>query len=788
MADTFKPLQTQATSLYGAGAVLGATSIILSSLVDLEGNTIAMTDLGSLGFGTIEPGSSGQEESITFTGITQNANGTATLTGVKNQLGKAPYTQTAGLLRSHAGGSIFVLSNTAGFYESISGKANDETVTGVWTFTSPNYPRMDSAAVAPTDDEEFATKKYADDVFTGAIGTASNTTAGVIKTDKANNGKPRTYQTLVQEQATPGMTLKVLPFKIAEGDKIVDYTGGDSPVFTPPQNIGDLGIVIITSDNETVTINGVIFTFKATLSAVAGQVLIGATVATARANLADLINNPNSTNSNHVALSAGNQTLMSGTSAIDDLSSKITIKKTGSTTLTVTETMAGTGNVWTANTNPKIDILVYDTINSILVIRPGTPAASPSIPSPVSGDIMLAEIYHRLNEISIKENSDSVNGYIQKFFVPSVYRTDIATTAVLNSKLKFAGDGSDGALTLQNLVGTGTITSTGASVLGNGTLFTTEFTVGDRIIVGAVVKTITVITDNTHLTVGVAYSPDVVNQAFTRGRTTTIDLGSAILFKKQYSSITITGNTDLKFSNPSANGTILILKVLGDVTITSAQVPAIDLKSLGSALITNAYGLFGLATAGANASNSVGGTGAFWNVGIDGKIIKVGCGAGGGSGSGAGGRGAGGLYIECGGALNFTSTIDASGMAAVNTTSASSGGGGGGGCVIILYTTVTANTGTILAAGGKGGDVSKLSPIGGGAGGTAGIITTYGISQGGAGGYESHSDTGGSGGAGAGGGGGGGGGIGGDDQTNDRYSSGGGGGGGCYYVGKNTEF
>ena len=73
MADTRLYLQTLATTLYGSGATLGATSITLSSLRDLEGNKIEMTDIGTLGFGTLEPGTSGSEEAITFTGITQHA-------------------------------------------------------------------------------------------------------------------------------------------------------------------------------------------------------------------------------------------------------------------------------------------------------------------------------------------------------------------------------------------------------------------------------------------------------------------------------------------------------------------------------------------------------------------------------------------------------------------------------------------------------------------------------------------------------------------------------------------
>lgn len=224
MADTRLYLQTQATTLYGAGAVLGATSVILSSLVDLEGNTVAMTDLGTLGFGTIAPGASGEEEATTFTGITQNANGTATLTGVKTQLGKAPYTQTSGLLRSHAGGTIFVLSNTAGFYDSISGKNNDETITGIWTFTEPNYPRMATTTTPPITDGEFATKKYADDLAILGSPKATETVYGISKLSSAA-ADPTAPVVLNNEEVSATAAANKVPKARANGELSSGFTG-----------------------------------------------------------------------------------------------------------------------------------------------------------------------------------------------------------------------------------------------------------------------------------------------------------------------------------------------------------------------------------------------------------------------------------------------------------------------------------------------------------------------------------------------------------------------------------
>src|SRR4029077_12940877 len=64
---------------------------------------------------------------------------------------------------------------------------------------------------------------------------------------------------------------------------------------------------------------------------------------------------------------------------------------------------------------------------------------------------------------------------------------------------------------------------------------------------------------------------------------TTIDLGNAAYFVKNYLSISITGTASLAFINPGANGTIVVLKSQGAVTLTSLTAPMIDCSSLGSA-------------------------------------------------------------------------------------------------------------------------------------------------------------------------------------------------------------
>lgn len=202
--------------------------------------------------------------------------------------------------------------------------------------------------------------------------------------------------------------------------------------------------------------------------------------------------------------------------------------------------------------------------------------------------------------------------------------------------------------------------------------------------------------------------------------TTNIDLGGAQIVTKQYNSISITGTGQLTFSNPHANGTYILLKVKGDVTITSSASPAIDASGMGAAGGTGGAGGSGYASgsagsAGSNGYNidtattqygtggSGGSDGGGGSAGTGGLILPnltsypkavlasitaidklnrsaafygrdqfklyLACGSGGGGGGGgshsaqggAGGRGGGVLRIHCGGDLNFTSTISVAG-------------------------------------------------------------------------------------------------------------------------------
>jgi len=263
-----------------------------------------------------------------------------------------------------------------------------------------------------------------------------------------------------------------------------------------------------------------------------------------------------------------------------------------------------------------------------------------------------------------------------------------------------------------------------------------------------------------------------------------------------YTSISITGTGVLAFSNPHANGTVIIIKSQGNVTLTSSATPMIDASGLGSdggaaASDTTAGG----PTDGTSGANGIGTTPYFTDGGgagvggspgtegsagtgisilgtyktsnhLYGRYAWVFVGAGGGSGSataiagggsctsGAGGKGGGALIIECAGAFNFTTTSGISVAGAVGGNASNGamtqsteggGGGGGGGYCLIIYNSLTANTGTITVSGGAGGTGATVGSLGSNTSGSGGGGSSHLVGNAGT---QSSAPTGGAGGAG----------------------------------------
>lgn len=388
--------------------------------------------------------------------------------------------------------------------------------------------------------------------------------------------------------------------------------------------------------------------------------------------------------------------------------------------------------------NPRIDLVTIDTTGTLTIVE-GTEAASPAVPSYPENVVTLCEVYHVVGETAIY-TSDSSNygwtssqGYIQNDVRP-----------IVGYGPNFGAIGEDLDPDTTNTRSLGSSAKQWKNIYGEN------------------------LYNNGALVAATKFGGTGADGALSiSSGTTTIDLGGASYFEKNYSSISITGTGALAFSNPSTNGCVVVLKCSGNCTITSTAAPAIDLRSIGAAAGNYGVGLIkgpdapfnpsGSYYSGGNnlwASGSNGGGGVHIATSSPASGLNVFAGAGaaagnsfGGNTSGAGGAGGGGLYIQCAGYLDFTADIKCDGGGGTNgsgsatigayiipggggggnadgtsgsmgyaTSSGASGGaggGGGGGSCVILYNFLTANTGTITVTGGSGGTSNGTGGKGG---------------------------------------------------------------------------
>lgn len=129
------------------------TSIRLSSFKEpISGLNITMSSLNSsIAYGTLDPLNPTRKEFVSFTGITQNSDGTATLTGVTRGLAFLyPFTASSTLRQSHAGQSIFILSDAPQVFNEYAVKRNNETISGTYTFTGGLVTNASSTLIGAT--------------------------------------------------------------------------------------------------------------------------------------------------------------------------------------------------------------------------------------------------------------------------------------------------------------------------------------------------------------------------------------------------------------------------------------------------------------------------------------------------------------------------------------------------------------------------------------------------------------------------------------------------------------
>lgn len=234
-------VQTNTLYLYGSGVVVGATSVTVTALKDIYTNVLTIADFGAKGYATLEPDTI-NEESFTFTGVTANANGSYTLTGVATALAKYPYTETSGLIRGHSGGTKAVLSDTTAFWNTFANKQNDEIITGAWTFNvAPVALGATPASTTALGNVKLSSTPYTSlGVMTVTIATpavVSLAVHGLIAGDSVQfttTGTLPTGISLVTNYyvMATGFTTNTFQFSLTTGGTAINTTGSQSGVHT----------------------------------------------------------------------------------------------------------------------------------------------------------------------------------------------------------------------------------------------------------------------------------------------------------------------------------------------------------------------------------------------------------------------------------------------------------------------------------------------------------------------------------------------------------------------------
>lgn len=149
------------------------TSVTLTSFKEPISNIkYTMSYLNSsIEYGTIEP-QSNNREFISFTGITQNSDGTAQLTGVIRGLASSyPFTASTTLQLTHSGQTIFILSNPPQLTNQYANRNNQDTILAIW-----NFAALPTSTQTCANGFDFCTKTYIDGIAVsgGATSTYSN--------------------------------------------------------------------------------------------------------------------------------------------------------------------------------------------------------------------------------------------------------------------------------------------------------------------------------------------------------------------------------------------------------------------------------------------------------------------------------------------------------------------------------------------------------------------------------------------------------------------------------------
>jgi hypothetical protein len=155
-----------------------------------------------------------------------------------------------------------------------------------------------------------------------------------------------------------------------------------------------LSLVTQPTNNDTITIEGVTFTFVSSIGTTPGNVLIETNVDTTRGYLTDLINNPTVTSAKRVALAAADARAFAATvSAVNSNSADtLTVKYKGVGTITVAEALTDGTDTRTA-TKIKQHCLFGAVGNPVLVMQRSPSVQIKEVPDKLGKNVLNGVLY-----------------------------------------------------------------------------------------------------------------------------------------------------------------------------------------------------------------------------------------------------------------------------------------------------------------------------------------------------------------------------------------------------------
>jgi hypothetical protein len=159
-------------------------------------------------------------------------------------------------------------------------------------------------------------------------------------------------------------------------------------------------------NNDTVTVAGVTFTFKTTLTATAGEVLIGASATTSRQNLMNAVNGGAGAGSTYVALSTADRNKVTA-ARISCTEVSTTLVFTGFGRFAVAETLTAGGDVWS---NKYINCFCGKTGSIELVLQQEVETTLRQEPKQKTTNVLVDALY------GIKTFSDGASNFMNVKF------------------------------------------------------------------------------------------------------------------------------------------------------------------------------------------------------------------------------------------------------------------------------------------------------------------------------------------------------------------------------------